>query len=117
MKHYYYYLPQGQYLTWWVFSFMSSQSCLCSIYKATLCIQKPQFFFPLYFVLASDRARYCKCCTHNSHMCSPCLGGLLALHTGMPRVATSGIEASGGDNFCCAACVTMAPRARLEEAM
>lgn len=59
MKHHYYYLPQGQYLTWWVLSFTSSQSCLCSIYKSTLCIQKHHFFPPsilFWWVIAHDIA-------------------------------------------------------------
>lgn len=61
MKHYYFipliYLPLGQYLTWWVFSFMSSQSCLCSNYKSAL--HKPHFFTPstlFWQVIAHDIA-------------------------------------------------------------
>lgn len=100
---------KGQYLTWWVFSFMSCQTCLCSNYKSTLRTPPPPHPTPMQAIL---HVQFTHVFSQRAN-----LGGLLALHAGVLGVATSEIEASGGDNFCCAACVTSAPRARLQEAM
>lgn len=71
--------------------------------------------FPVLFwrVIAHAGSRGAHVCSLDNQMLAHCY----CPHTGVLHVSASGIETSGKDNFCCAACVTSAPRARLEEAM